>query len=143
MIITLRNDRGGEFTSREFQEYCDKSGIKRHLTAPYTPQQNGVVERRNRTLMEMSRSPLKAMKVSNYLWGEAVRHATYVINRLPTKALVNMTPYECLTQKKPNLEHLRVFSCLAYSKVKAAYLQKLDDRSHSLVHLVIEPGFKA
>ena len=65
-IMTLRTDRGGEFTSREFNEFCDISGIKRHLTAPYTPQQNGVVERRNRTLLEMTRSILKAMNVPNY-----------------------------------------------------------------------------
>lgn len=88
-IFTLRTDRGGEFTSRNFQEFCDKNGIKRHLTAPYTPQQNGVVERRNRTMMEMTRSILKAMQVPNYLWGEAIRHSTYLINRIPTKALTN------------------------------------------------------
>ncbi|CAA7042014.1 unnamed protein product [Microthlaspi erraticum] len=60
-IKTFRTDRGGEFMSTEFQDFCDKSGIKRHLTAPYSPQQNGVVERRNRTLLEMTRSTLKHM----------------------------------------------------------------------------------
>lgn len=142
-IITLRTDRGGEFTSREFNEFCEESGIRRHLTASYTPQQNGVVERRNRTLLEMTRSILKAMKVPNYLWGEAIRHSTYVINRVPTRALENMTPYECLREKKPNLAHLRVFGCLAHSKVEPANLKKLDDRSKPLVHLGIEPGSKA
>lgn len=100
-----------------------------------------MVERRNRTLMEMTRSILKAMKVPNYLWGEGVRHATYVINRIPTKALDNMTPYECLREKKPNVEHLRVFGCVAYTKIDTSNLKKLDDRS--LVHLGIEPGSKA
>ena len=61
-IKTLRTDRGGEFTSLEFQKFCEESGIQRHLTAPYTPQQNGVVERRNRTLLEMTRSILKYME---------------------------------------------------------------------------------
>ena len=65
VIVTFRTDRGGEFTSRDFQDYCSNNGIRRHLTAPYTPQQNGVVEKRNRTLMEMTRSMLKAMKVPN------------------------------------------------------------------------------
>ncbi|CAA7021061.1 unnamed protein product [Microthlaspi erraticum] len=141
-ILTLKTDRGGEFTSREFQEFCEESGIKRHLTAPYTPQQNGVVERRNQTLMEMTRSILKAMKVPNYLWGEAVRHATYIINRVHTKALEKKTPYESLREKKPNLGHLRVFGCVAYAKVEAGHLKKLDDKSESLVHLGIEPGSK-
>ena len=68
-IMTLRTDRGGEFTSHEFNNFCNNNGIRRHLTAPYTPQQNGVVERRNRTLIEMTRSILKAMCVPNYLWG--------------------------------------------------------------------------
>lgn len=66
-IVTLRTYRGGEFTLQEFQSYCNDNGIGRHLTSPYTPQQNGVVERRNRTLMEMTRSILKAMCVPNYL----------------------------------------------------------------------------
>lgn len=95
-IGTLRTDRGGGFTSKEFQEFCDENGIKRHLTAPYSPQQNGVAEWRNRTLMEMTRSMLKATRVPNFMWGEAVRHATYVINRVATRALRNQTPYESL-----------------------------------------------
>lgn len=126
-IATLRTDRGGEFTSNEFQEFCNKEGIKRHLTVPYTPQQNGVVERRNHTLMEMTRSLLKAMKVPNYMWGEAVRHATYLINRVPTRALKNQTPYECLKNRKPSLAHLRIFGCIAHAKIDSGRLRKLDD----------------
>ncbi|XP_024009402.1 uncharacterized protein LOC112084488 [Eutrema salsugineum] len=68
-IQTFRMDRGGEFTSSEFNSFCDASGIKRHLTAPYTPQQNGVVERQNMTLMGMARSIMKDMRLPNYLWG--------------------------------------------------------------------------
>lgn len=68
-IKTLRTDRGGEFTSNEFKSFCELSGINRQLTAPYSPQQNGIVERRNRTLMEMTRSILKHMRVPNFLWG--------------------------------------------------------------------------
>lgn len=108
-IKTFRTDRGGEFCSKEFQTLCDNHGIKRHLTAPYSPQQNGVVERRNRTLMEMTRSIMKHMKVPNYLWGEAVRHSTYLINRVSTRTLKEQTPYECLKKKKPSVQHLRVF----------------------------------
>lgn len=69
-VKVIRTDRGGEFTSKSFNEYCEQEGIMRHLTAPYTPQQNGVVERRNRTLMEMTRSIMKAMKVPIFLWGK-------------------------------------------------------------------------
>ena len=142
-IKTFRTDRGGEFVSLEFQDYCDKNGINRQLTAPYTPQQNGVVERRNRTLLEMTRSILKAMHVPNILWGEAVRHSTYLINFVSTRALDERKPYEVLRSTKPNLTHLRVFGCVCYARTKNAGRRKLDDRSKVLVHLGVEPGSKA
>ena len=67
-MIQSREYRGGEFTSREFNEFCDQAGIKRHLSSLYV-QKNGIVERHNRTLMEMTRSVLKHFKLPNYLWG--------------------------------------------------------------------------
>lgn len=127
-IKTLRTDRGGEFTSTEFREFCEKAGIQCHLTAPYTPQQNGVLERRNRTLLEMTRSILTHMSVPNHLWGEAVRHSTYLINRITTKTLVSQTPYEAFKGRKPSIEHIRVFGCVAHGKVDSAGLKKLDKR---------------
>lgn len=142
-IQTFRTDRGGEFLSQEFVSFCDDSGVKRHLTAPYTPQQNGVVERRNRTLMEMTRSILKHMLVPNYLWGEAIRQSTYLLNRIATRALKDKTPYEAFRSKKPNINHLRTFGCIGYAKVETPHLKKLDDRSRMLVHLGTEPGSKA
>lgn len=86
-IKTLRTYKGGEFMSHEFQDFCEREGINSHLTTTYTPQQNEVVERRNMTLLEMTRSILKHMSMPNYLWGEAVRHSTYLINRVGTRAL--------------------------------------------------------
>lgn len=93
--------------------------------------------------MEITRSMLKAISVPNYLWEEAVRHATYLINTMPTRVLKGQTPYERLRGRKPNIGHIRVFGCPAYAKVDSVYLKKLDDRSHPLVHLGIEPGSKA
>lgn len=142
-IQTFRTDRGGEFVSQEFNTFCDGSGIRRHLTAPYTPQQNGVVERRNQTLMEMTRSILKHMRVPNFLWGEAMRHSPYLLNRVATRSLIDKTPYEMFRSRKPNISHLRVFGCIGYAKTEAPNLKKLDDRSRVLVHLGTEPGSKA
>ena len=142
-IKTFRTDRGGEFTSQEFNYFCVESGLKRHLTAPYSPQQNGVFERRNGTLLEMTRSIFKHMNVPNWLWGEAVRHATYLINRVSTRTLEGLVPYESYKGKKPNIDHLRVFGCVGYVKVHKAHLKKLDDRSKALVHLGTEPVSKA
>ncbi|KAJ9554040.1 hypothetical protein OSB04_018085 [Centaurea solstitialis] len=134
-IKTFHTDRGGEFTSHDFNRFCDQEGIARMLTAPYAPQQNGIVERRNRTLLEMTRCLMKARSVPNYFWGEAVRHATFIINRTPTRALVGVTPYEKFYGETPDLKDLRVFGCVAYERVVSKHLKKLDDRSKPLVYL--------
>ena len=89
---TLRTDRGGEFSSRAFGEYCAMEGVQRHLTAPYTPQQNGVVERRNQTVLGMVRSMLKAMRMPGWFWGEAVLTAVFILNRSPTKSTGGQAP---------------------------------------------------
>ena len=142
-LKNLRTDRGGEFCSREFQAYCERNDIKRHLTGPYSPQQNGVVERHNRTLLEVIRSILKHMNLPNHLWGEAIRHCTYLINRVVTRSLEGTTPYEDLKSRKPNLSHVKVFGCVCYARIERAGRKNLDDRSRTLVHLGIEPGSKA
>ncbi|CAA7059093.1 unnamed protein product [Microthlaspi erraticum] len=86
---------------------------------------------------------MKQMHIPNYLWGEAVRHSTYLLNRIATRTLVDMTPYEVFHGKKPNVNHLRVFGCIAYARIERPQLKKLDDRSRMLVHLGTEPGSKA
>ncbi|GJR20554.1 zinc finger, CCHC-type containing protein [Tanacetum coccineum] len=139
----LRTDQGGEFTSNEFTQYCKENGIARQLTAPYSPQQNGVVERRNRTIMSTTRCMMKATNMPQNFWAEAVRHAIYILNSVPTKALEDITPYEAIKQRKPNLEYLKVFGCIAYAKVPSQHLTKLDDRSTRMVYLGNEPGSKA
>ncbi|GJT30402.1 ribonuclease H-like domain, reverse transcriptase, RNA-dependent DNA polymerase [Tanacetum coccineum] len=139
----LRTDRGGEFTSNEFTQYCKENGIARQLTAPYSPQQNGVVERRNRTIMSTTRCMMKATNMPQNFWAEAVRHAIYILNSVPTKALEDITPYEAIKRRKPNLENLRVFGCMAYAKVPSQRLTKLDDRSSRMVYLGNEQGSKA
>ncbi|KAL8110234.1 hypothetical protein AgCh_026086 [Apium graveolens] len=142
-VRVLQTDRCGEFMSKEFNDYCGKTGIKRHFTAPYTPQQNGVIERRNRTVVEMSRSCLKDMKLPSFLWGEAVRHSIYLLNRFPTRALSGGTPYEAWNEKKPHIGYIRVFGCVAHIKIPSQQLKKLDDRSKQVIHLGKDPGTKA
>ncbi|GJY59192.1 ribonuclease H-like domain, reverse transcriptase, RNA-dependent DNA polymerase [Tanacetum coccineum] len=139
----LRTDRGGEFTSNEFTQYCKENGIARQLTAPYSPQQNGVVKRRNRTIMSTTRCMMKATNMPQNFWAEAVRHAIHILNSVPTKALEDITPYEAIKQRKPNLENLRIFGCIAYAKVPSQHLTKLDDRSIKMVYLGNEQGSKA
>ena len=86
-IKTLRSDRGGEFTSDKFSKYCRDHGIKRQLIAPFSPQQNGVVERKNRTVVSMVRAMLKAKDLLRELWGEVVSTYVYILNRSSIKAL--------------------------------------------------------
>ena len=80
----LRIDRGGEFTSTSFGKYCAEFGIQRHLTAPYCPQQNGVVERQNQTIIGTVRSLMMTARMPERFWGEAVMTAVYLLNRSPT-----------------------------------------------------------
>ncbi|GJU69774.1 zinc finger, CCHC-type containing protein [Tanacetum coccineum] len=86
---------------------------------------------------------MKAMKLPLTFWAEAVRHAIYILNRVPTRALEDKTPYEALYNRKPNLENLRIFGCTAYAKITTPHLKKLDDRSIPLVYLGVEEGSKA
>uniref|UniRef100_A0ACD5YKV7 Uncharacterized protein n=3 Tax=Avena sativa TaxID=4498 RepID=A0ACD5YKV7_AVESA len=108
-LRAFRSDRGGEFNSNEFASYCEEMGIQRCMTAPYSPQQNGVVERRNQSVVEMARSLLKGMGVPNTYWGEAVRTAVHILNRSPTRSLQGITPYEAWRRKKPTVDYLRTF----------------------------------
>ena len=77
-INTIRSDNDGEFTSNEFKEACKESGIKREFSTPYNPQQNGVAERKNRTIMEATKSMLHDQDLPMHLWAEAARTAVYV-----------------------------------------------------------------
>jgi hypothetical protein len=101
------------------------------------------VERRNRIVVEMTRSLLKSMEVPARFWGEAVRHSVYLLNRLPTKAMGNCTPYEAWNRRKPHLGHLKVFGCNANVRPAKPSLKKLDDRSRKMMYLGVEEGYKA
>nr|GEX30777.1 hypothetical protein [Tanacetum cinerariifolium] len=126
MIKALRFDRGGEYLSQEFKDYLSKNGIVQHLTSPYTPQQNGVSERRNRTLLDMVRSIFNLTTPPLSFWDYALEYAIRILNMVPTKK-VHKTPYEIWHGKAPNLSYLNVWGCEAYVKRDSA--DKLHQRS--------------
>jgi len=128
-IKVLRSDRGKEYTSREFDKFCEDEGIKRQLTVAYTPQQNGVSERKNRTVMEMARSMLKEKGMSNTFWVKAVYTAVYILNKCPTKAVKDKTPIEAWSGRKPSAKHLRVFGSICYIHVLDQRRHKLEDKT--------------
>jgi len=113
----IRSDRGGEYTSNTFEKFCRENGIRHQLTTSYTPQQNGVAERKNRTILNMARSMLKSKGLSKNLWAEAIACFTYILNRSPSKELKNITPQEAWTGYKPKVSHFKIFGYLAYSHV--------------------------
>lgn len=112
-IKTLRSDNGREYISNAFESYLKQNGILRQLTVPYTPQQNGVAERANRTLVEMARAMLNYAKLGEHFWAEAVKTAAYIRNRTVTKVLVDKTPYELWAGMRPSVEHFKVFGSTA------------------------------
>ncbi|GJX11992.1 zinc finger, CCHC-type containing protein [Tanacetum coccineum] len=109
LVKTLRTDRGGEYYDPVFFQSV---GIIHETTAPYTPQQNGVAERKNRALKEMVNSMLSYSGLSEGFWGEAMLTACYLLNRVPNKRN-KTTPYELWYKKRPNLAFLRVWGCRA------------------------------
>lgn len=117
-IQCLRTDRGGEFTSNMFDEFCSAQGIKRQLTAAYTPQQNGVSKRKNRTIMNMVRCLLAGKNVPKVFWPEAAKWATYVLNRSPTLSVKDITLEEAWSDRKPSVKHFSVwlFGFCAHSR---------------------------
>ena len=134
-IKTLRSDNGGEYTSTEFVQYLKKEGIRHEFTVPKTPEQNGVAERMNRTLLEVVRSMLSESKLPKRFWLEALATATYVRNRSPTKAVIGMTPFEAWNDEKPDVDILRVFGCICFAHVPKDERKKLDSKARESIFL--------
>lgn len=132
-IKKIRSDRGSEYLSGEFTKFLEDHGIERQLTAAYSPQQNGVSERRNRSLVEMARAMIKAKDLPMKFWAEAVHTAAYIQNRIPTKALENKTPLEAWNGTKPSMNHLKVFGCVCYVHIPDEKRKKWDDKSKKAI----------
>jgi transposase InsO family protein len=132
----------GEFTSCEFNEYCKNNGIKRQLTTAYTPQQNGVAERKNRTIMNMVRCLLSEKDIPKTFWPEAVNWTVYVLNRCPTLSVKNITPEEAWSGVKPSVDHFRIFGSVAHVHIPDARRTKLEDKSYMCILLGVSEESK-
>ena len=91
--------------------------MEHQLTVGYTPEQNGVLERKNRTIMEKLRAMIMEKGLPKTLWAKAVRTTVYLLNRSPTKAIQDKTPVEAWSRRKPLVKHLRVFGCICYTHI--------------------------
>ena len=131
-IGTLKSDQGGEYLSQQFKDYLTAQGIHHEFSAAYTPQQNGVAERMNRTLCESARSMLFHAGLDKKFWAEAINTAAYLRNRIPTTSH-GTTPYEKWHNRSPSLDHLRVFGCTAYAFIPEQFRTKLDKKCDKMI----------
>jgi hypothetical protein len=125
-IKVLRSYNGGEYTSRDFSDLCIEVGIKREYTIPYNPQQNGVAERKNGSIVEATKAMIHDQNLPMILWAEASMTIVYVLNRSPHKILKNMTPEEDFTGVKHEVRHFKIFGCPIYFHVPKEKKTKLD-----------------
>lgn len=142
-LVTLRSDQEGEFTSQAFAEYCEELGIRREFSVPYTPQQNGAVEPKNRTVVEMWRCLLKSNGLPTYFWVKAVSTSVYLINHLPMQAVSNKTPYEVSYGRKPSVSQLKTFGCIALTLIPSQKYVKFHDKSKKCIFVGYSPKTKA
>jgi transposase InsO family protein len=138
-IKIVRSDRGGEYYGRytedgqapgPFAKFLQEHGIVAQYTMPGSPDQNGVAERRNRTLLDMVRSMLSSSNLPKSLWIEALKTTVYILNRVPTK-VVPKTPFELWKGWKPSLRHMRIWGCPSEVRIYNPQEKKLDPRTIS------------
>lgn len=138
----IRSDGGGEYCGNVLKKFFADNGIVQQMTAPYSPQQNGVAERKNRHLKEMMRCMLADSCLDKKFWGEAINTANYLQNRCPS-ASIQSTPYEMWYKKKPSYGHLRIFGSEAYVHVPKEKRNVLDVKSVKLFFVGYAEGRKA
>ncbi|GJR21337.1 retrovirus-related pol polyprotein from transposon TNT 1-94 [Tanacetum coccineum] len=143
-IVSIRTDHGREFDNEvQFGEFCNANGITHNFSAPRTPQSNGVVERKNRTLQEMSRTMLNEQSLPQKFWCNAVDTSTYILNRILIRAILGKTPYELLRGRKPTLDYFRVFGSKCFILNTKDYLTKFDPKSYEGIFLGYSQNSKA
>ncbi|OUC43869.1 integrase core domain protein [Trichinella nativa] len=126
--VTLRTDNGREYVNQRLRSFLREKGIEHQFSAPYTPQQNGAAERKNRALVEMVKCMLTDAKLPERFWGEAVCTAAYLQNRLLSRS-ISKTPFELWTGIKPNVEHIQIFGSKAYSYIPKQKRRKWDNKA--------------
>nr|GEV42549.1 reverse transcriptase domain-containing protein [Tanacetum cinerariifolium] len=138
-VIIIRTDNGTEFKNQVLKVYFDSVGITHQLSSVRTPQQNGVVERRNRTLVEAARTMLIFSRAPLFLWAEAIATACFTQNRSIIHRRFNKTPYELINGRKPDISFLHVFGALCYPKNDREDIGKLGAKAMSFEQRSLKP----
>jgi transposase InsO family protein len=128
-IKKIRSDNGTEFKNSQIEGFLEEEGINHEFSSPYTPQQNGVVERKNITLLDMARTMLDEYKTPDRFWVEAINTACYSINRLYLHLILKKISYELLTGKKPNVSYFRVFGSKCFILIKRGISSKFAPKA--------------
>ena len=140
----IRIDRGSEFLNQSLISWCRENGLDMQTTAPYSPSQNGVAERMNRTLVELGRAMLKGQTLPEFLWEYAIAHAAYLRNRSYTTILKNQTPYQIWNNTKPNVNHLREFGAPVWVMLQGQKQpRKMLPKSQRRAYVGFEDGSKS
>ena len=113
-IKCIRTDNALELCAGTMKDFYLSKGIRHESSCPHTPQQNGVVERKHRHILDTARALFFQAKLPPHYWGEALLCATYLLNRMPLRPLHHSTPYQLLYNTPPSLDHLKAFGCLCY-----------------------------
>ncbi|KAL0449216.1 UNVERIFIED_CONTAM: Retrovirus-related Pol polyprotein from transposon TNT 1-94 [Sesamum latifolium] len=133
-IKIIRSDRRGEYTSQELKR-IEKMKEFGNNSQQVTLQQNGVAERKNRTIFEMARTVINEKGLPKTFWAVAVDIAVDILNRCPTKSVRNKTPYEAWTELKPSVSHFKVFGCICYAHIPAEKRTKFDEKSEKCIFI--------
>ncbi|GKB37944.1 retrovirus-related pol polyprotein from transposon TNT 1-94 [Tanacetum coccineum] len=128
-VKQIRTDNGTEFRNHELESFCDEKGISQNFSSPYTPEQNGVAERKNRTLIEAARTMLNGSVLSKHFWTEAVRIACYTQNRSIIVKRHDKTPYEIFRERIPDISYFHVFGCPVFIHNHKDHLGKFDAKA--------------
>ena len=140
----IRADWGTEFVNEALKSWCHSQGIELQVTAPYSPSQNGVAERMNRTLVELARAMLAAALLPEFLWEPAVTHAAYLRNLSFTKPRAKATPYQIWHGKKPSVSHLREFGAPVWVLLQGQRIQwKMLPKSLRRAYVGFDEGSKS
>jgi hypothetical protein len=141
-LKALRDDKGGEYMSKEMDDFLKAHGIAREHTTTATPQQNGVAERSNRIFDEGITSLLNEAHLPGSFWGDALGAFIHVLNRSPSSAVKGVTPYEAWFKHKPSVSHLRVFGCQAYAHVQKNKRKSFESKTQRCIFIGYPPDFK-
>nr|GFB52340.1 retrovirus-related Pol polyprotein from transposon TNT 1-94 [Tanacetum cinerariifolium] len=143
-IIAIRTDHGREFDNEvQLEAYCDALGVTHNFSAPHTPQSNGVVERKNMTLQEMSRTMLNEQSIPQKFWCNAVDTSSYRLNRILIRSILGKIPYEIFRGRKPSLEYFKVFGSKCFILNTKDHLTKYNLKSYEGVFLGYSQNSKA